>query len=419
MIRLMARLWVSLLLIAYATPILLAAAGELPVRLEDFVAQALVGNLDLQAAEHRLHSVRVQATEAGLLDDPAFMVRRETPASNLFSTDELWLGLSRTFPGAGKRAWARLAAQIEIDMEVVAVEEVRRRVITTARAAWLDLVAADAIASIQQEQIALARAMLDVAQNQFAAGAGDQQGVLRAQIDLLERTNDLATTQQERKGVEARVNTLMKRSPESLGGSSLGAPEMPVIAEITASLAELQEMADATAVQAARLAIEHHANQIEAAALARRPDFSVEAGLMYMADAPDLTMLSLSIPLPWANRARYTAQRDAARILKMHAESAYQAAQAATRLAIGERHIEWEAARRTFRLYDVALLPILRQGVEVATNGNATGTLDRAAVIAAQAELHEAQRTRLRALISANKAADALSEIVGHSVVGN
>lgn len=392
-----------------------SAAESLPaLSLEEVLEEVIKRNPEIASAEASSLAARERIPQAQALQDPQFGITQwEFPANfNILKANETWYTLSQTFPFFGKRALQATIAGLESAAADEESRSVHLKIITEAKQAYFDFFFTHKAQEIHRDQVDLSRRFSQIAQGKLAVGEAGQQDVIRAQVELLNLNNTVATLEQERQRAAARLNTLLNR-PVS---SPLGIPEAPALPFFEPDPERLQAEAEEGRPENRIQALEIKRNE-EAVRLAKRdtlPDLMAEVGYMDMRNLDhDAWMATVKISIPWFNKKKYDARIREAEATRSRAKAARQAALNDTRFRIKELSDRFETAKRSARLYEEGLRPLAEQMLEAAVIGYQTRKNDFLTLIDAQKNLKELELAYLRSVVDANKHLAELEEVAG------
>ncbi|HZR46338.1 MAG TPA: TolC family protein [Candidatus Manganitrophaceae bacterium] len=411
-------LFFYLLFIAIDASSIVSEAAESPTKtlvLWDVLQEVAGKNPEIIAAEKRERAAEARIPQARAWEDPQVGVTQwSIPSSfNIGKADETWYTLSQSFPFFGKRALRGSVAELERTMASEEARSVRLKLMKEAKRAYYDLFFAHKAIEIHHEQEELARKFSRIAQEKFAVGEVGQQDVLRAQVELLQLTNDRETLEQERETAEARLNTLLNRPADS----PLGTPQAPTLPAVVPKLEELQREAEEARPENRMQALAIRRGE-ESVKLARRdlfPDVMAEVAYWDVHDGPNRWMASIKINIPWINKKKYDARIRENEAEQSRAEAAHQAAINETALRIKEVLVRFQSSRRLARLYESGILPLAEQSLEAATIGYQTKKNDFLTLIEAQKNIKELELTYARTLTEIQKSLAELEEMTGRT----
>ncbi|WP_305042796.1 TolC family protein [Geoalkalibacter sp.] len=218
----MVRILQLLLLAALFAPGLSAqaqTAGESLRSLEDWVAQAQAHNPELKASEARWEAFVNRAHQVGTFEDPMLMFKiqnaliRDPLAFDRDSMTAKVIGVSQMVPFFGKRELARRSANLEAQAGRWTYEERKIELERMVRESWYQLYAVDRSVEIVERNILLLDDLVTLAETLYGVGSALQQDVLRAQLERSKMEDMRISLRQQRRSLEARLNTLAFRPP--------------------------------------------------------------------------------------------------------------------------------------------------------------------------------------------------------------
>ncbi|MHB8079938.1 MAG: TolC family protein [Candidatus Krumholzibacteriia bacterium] len=284
-----------------------------PVVVDSLVSEALARSPALAALQAREAAAVERVDPAGALPDPMVEVmlqdvgfptltlgRQEMSAASV----EVQQGL--LWPG--RRRTRRAAAAAEAGLAGAGTASLRRTLIAEVRAGAADLYALDR----ERTLLGSARELLDLlaatVAARYAAGSGDQEAVVRQQLELSRLDERLADLAAERAGVVAGLNRLRDRP----GGAPLGAvaalPEVPAPAPGWADSA----VSRAPEVAVRRAALRVAEQRLAVARSDDRPGLTAGAGYGYRGGYDPVITLRLGVELPLWRGDKQAALRRAA-----------------------------------------------------------------------------------------------------------
>jgi len=399
-----------------APPGLPALPGDQPLHLRDALDRALATNQGL--AELRLHAESLGAvpSQVGALPDPVLGLNALNLPTDTFNLDQepmtqMQVSLSQAFPFPGKRGLQRAAAEYEASAATKQVLDKRLQVAAGVRAAWWQLVYLDRAIEIVEQNQALMRDFIQIAQTKYKVGKGLQQDVLLAQLELSRLLNRRIPLRAMRGASQADLNALMDRAPNQpvrlppVSASDIHLPELPPESELLQGAVAARPL---LAVERERTAAARA--RLELAKKAYYPDFKLGAayGFRDAADAsgrnlPDLATFRLSINLPiysGSKQSKAIEQRSSDYFRRKHAlNETLRSVQA----DIARNYAYYQASRDQVSLYGTAIIPQARQTVAAMLSAYQVNQVDFLNVLNAQIMLYDARISYWEALSDAKQ----------------
>ncbi|MGH9442683.1 MAG: TolC family protein [Thermoanaerobaculia bacterium] len=366
-----------------------ARASDWQETLSDAIRIATSANPELSGMDAEIRAWRERARQADSLPDPNLSMGAVNVPTNLsFAEDPMTMkevSLSQTLLPAGMRAASRLAALAgaeAIEREHMHhVDEVAAR---TARA-FFDIAALDERLAIAKET----RGLLDddsrAAEERYRVGRGAQADLLRASLEKLRVTREIAGMEGERRASAADFNALLARPADADVPPIAGIHPDESVPERARFLA--RALSESPALRHDDAGIERAAQEARRARLERRPVWSLSAMYGERAHRDDMVSATVGLSLPFFHPARLSARA-------AEADAMLEAARAERASAENRLRGEVEAALarlasdvRQARLYRDSILPEAEMNSRAAREAYSVGTIDFATLVAASVDL--------------------------------
>jgi outer membrane protein TolC len=354
------------------------------------------------------------------LDDPNFgaTLAPASLGSNQVDTGYR-LEIAQKYPWCGKLALRGANAQAEASAAGRDVDDMRLQLVESAQSAFYDYYLVDRALAVNEEALRLLREFRRNAETRYRTGQVVQQDVLQADVELGRQQERQITLERMREVAVARINTLMHvptRSP---------LPPPPGQLQLAGPLPDAQQL-QAVAL-ARRPDLQALANRIEAEeaslGLAHKefcPDFEVMAAYdSIMGNGPtrDLApQVAVRMNLPVRKARRYGAIAEAeARLSQRRAALDRQRDQVS--LQVEEAHAQVRESERVVWLYEKEVLPAARNNVKAAQAAYTTGRIPFLSLIEAQRNVVNLQDRYYEAIADYFRRRAALERAVGGSLV--
>ncbi len=286
-------------------------AKAAPTPLAILVEEAEGANPEIAAAEHGWQAARHGVRQASALPDTEIQVQQfavgsPRPFAGFSNSDFAYIGIgaAQEFPFPGKRGLRGQVAGREADAQHEQAQSVRRGVVERLKSIYFQL------AYLQEERAILERDdrvladVEEVVEARYRVGQGNQQDVLKAQLQHTRILQLLAKNTRASGELQAGLRQLLNRPPEApeILAEPLAARPLPY------TLEQLQEYArrQNPDVRAQEQMLRKTETQVDLAGRESRPDFSL--GYMWQHNADnfrDYYMLTFGLRLP--NRGRTSA----------------------------------------------------------------------------------------------------------------
>jgi outer membrane protein TolC len=396
-----------------------------PLPLDWCLAKASESNPDIAAdaagAEAASHRIR----PAGSLEDPRLgyaAVNLPVGEWNFDSTpmsgNQFDLRQKLPFPGllssrkAAARAGAEAAAETLADRRRTVAAEAERR--------WAALAFAQRAIRITDANLDLLRQITEVAEAKYRVGAGLQQDVIRAQVELTvlleERLRRVAAIHT----AEGRLAALLDLPPGSAFPRTTELKDSSALPALDPLLAGLP--ATSPLLRALSKQVEEAERSQRAVELEGYPDVDVLLGYRIRSSAPgdpvagqDFFTGGLSVRLP-VDRGKWRARAAEQAALVRRAQANYRSALAQLGDVVRTAHADLERADAQASLLATGLIPQARQSLASSRSGYQVDKVDFLSLIDSQTRLLDAELSLVRATADRRAAFAALEGAVGEEL---
>jgi outer membrane protein TolC len=386
------------------------AAGEDPV-LAALVEEALAHNPDLRATAEAARAAKERPAQATALSDPVLGVgyTNEGWAFSLGSMTmtNLAVTVSQDLPFPGKRGLRGRIASLEADLAGAQLERARLSTAAAVRRAYFGLLQSRALLDLTREQADVWRQIEGVARARYSVGQGNQQDVLRTQVELTRAGQALAEQEAEESVLLAEINRLLGRPAETVLESAATLQPITAPETLSVELERLRGVSPETA--AARLGVERAQAAVELAKKEYRPDFSVQGGYMNRGGLDPMWQAGVSVNLPVRRQRRASGVAEAEALLAA-AQARLESVEAQLRLRTGERLARIDTARKVALLYGDGIVPQDRMSVDSAIASYQAGRVPFITVLEALTTLYGDRSTLVRVLAGQSRTRASLDE---------
>jgi outer membrane protein TolC len=395
----------------------LAAAGPVAAQeapkdpaLEALVQEALRNNPDLETAKELALAARERPAQASSLADPVLSVNYTndgwSPSLGAMPDTNLAIMASQDLPFPGKRRLRAEIAAREADVVDQQVARARLSVAASVRRSYYGLLLSRALLALTHQQGALWQHMEGVARARYGVGQGDQQDVLRTQVEVT-RVGQFVAEQEAQIAVRvAEINRLLGRPADTPLPTDAGLAPVPA-GDLSVELETLRQVSPELA--AARVAVERARLAVQLARKDYKPDFVVQGGYMNRGGLDPMWQVGVGVNLPIRRHRRASALAEAEAQARA-AEARVASIELQLRLRAQERLAQLEAARQTAVLYAGGIVPQDEMSVEAARASYQTGRVPFVTVLEALSTLYTDRSTLLRLLESQARIRTSLDE---------
>lgn len=332
-----------------------------PVALRDLIREAEQNNPEIAAADRGYNAATHLARQASALPDTQvtvqqFAVGSPRPFAGYTNSEFAYIGLgaSQEIPFPGKRGLRAQVANREADVRHVQIESVRRSVADKLKAAYFRLAYLQQTLTVLERNDQLLKDVEQIAESRYRVGKGNQQEVLKAQLQHTKILQEITVHHREVGQLEAQLKQLLNRSQDTpdIQTEPLAARAVTQSASELLSLARQQN----PNIQAQQAMVTKTESQVELAKKEFRPDFSVQ--YMYQntdRKFRDYYMASFSVTLP--NRGRRKAELAEAQANREQAGMQLEA-EVQQRLAeVQDQYVVAQTSQEQLKIYKDGLIP--------------------------------------------------------------
>ena len=290
----------------------MAEHGGVPVSLHELVPEAEQKNPQIAASFYAWQASRNVPKQASALPETQlsvqqFSVGSPRPFAGYSNSDFAYIGFgaSQDIPYPGKRELRGRVAQREADSMEAQTDSVRRAVVGNLKMVYFRLAYIQQTLGLLQRSDALLTEVQQTAEARYRVGQGNQQDVLKAQLQHTKILQETAHHHQEEGLLEAQIKQLLGRPQESpdIVAETLTVRTLPY------SAAELLQRTSAQNpdVRSKQASIQQQETRVALAHKNFRPDFNVQYMWQHTnGDTRDYYMATFGIRLP--NRGRQKAE---------------------------------------------------------------------------------------------------------------
>ena len=318
---------------------------------------------------------------AGKLDDPMLSVSAAPRTFGATGGPNGDVEVSQSLPWWGTLDARKEAARAEAEAAAQDFAALRLRLAALARGAFADWAYIQHALEINTANQSLLTELRNVARIRYTTGQAPQEDVLQADVERAMLKQQRLGWERERLVVQARMNALLDRAPQTAIPDSGSLPETPTLPaeEMLADRAlghpRLEELAARQRAAEARQTL---------AEKERYPKFGVSTGYNNMWSDPAMRpMVGLSFTVP-LDQGKYRAQIDAARAEARRTASTLEDERASVLADVSVSYAMAREAAQSIALYRDELVPLARSTLEVARTEYGTGRGDFLNVLTAE-----------------------------------
>src|SRR5437868_10528109 len=290
----------------------MAEHGGMHMSLRELIQEAEEKNPQIAASFHTWQASRNVPKQASALPETQlsvqqFSVGSPRPFAGYSNSDFAYIGVggSQDIPYSGKRQLRAHVAEHQADSMEAQTDSVRRTVVGNLKMVYFRLAYIQQSLGILQKSDELLNQVQEASEARYRVGQGNQQDVLKAQLQHTKILQEIAHHHQEEGLLEAQIKQLLGRPQEStdIVTESLKTRALPYTATELLQRAREQN----PDVRSKSASIRQQETHVELAHKNFRPDFNVQYTYQHTASQfPDYYMATFGIRLP--NRGRQKAE---------------------------------------------------------------------------------------------------------------
>jgi len=332
-----------------------------PTALRELIQEAEQKNPQIAASFHAWQASRnvpkqVSALAETQLSVQQFSVGSPRPFAGYSNSDFAYIGFgaSQDIPYPGKRQLRAHVAEHEADSMEAQTDSIRRTVVGNLKMVYFRLAYIQQTLGVLQRSDQLLNQVQEASEARYRVGHGNQQDVLKAQLQHTKILQEIAHHHQEEGLLEAQIKQILRRPQES--------PDI-VTETLTArtlaySAAELFQKAreENPDVHSKQASIRQQETKVELAHKNFRPDFNVSYSYEHTADKfRDYYMATFGIRLP--NRGRQKAELAEAQENQERARQELDAESQRVLLEVQQQYVRAKTSEERLKIYSDGLVP--------------------------------------------------------------
>jgi len=398
--------------------------------LDRAVEIALQNNPGLAGLHARADAMRTMPSQAGALPDPILSLNAMNLPTDTFDLDQepmtqIQLALSQSFPFPGKRKLREEAVQYEVQAADALLSDRRTILAGQVRSAWWQLLSVDRALEIVDQNHALMRDFIEIAQTKYKVGRGLQQDVLLAQLELSRLLDRELRLQGVRRAAQADLNAMLDRPadwqinlPPTSPNTNL--PELPSETQLLQQAGNNRALIDVQRdlVEAAR-------KKLDLAHKDSYPDFKLGVGYgkrqgfdaLRGTDRSDFLTVMLSINLPIYSGSKQSKAVEQRTHEMSQRKYALNDTLRTVQASISRNLASYDAARDQVVLLETAIIPQAQQTVASMLAGYQVNQVDFLNLVNTQITLYNAQINYWESLSRAKQALANVASAVGEEAL--
>jgi cobalt-zinc-cadmium efflux system outer membrane protein len=332
--------------------------------LSELIAEAEQHNPQVLAAQHAWRAASLVPSQASTLPDPQFTVQQFSvgsprPFAGFTNSDFAYIGIgiSQDLPYPGKLKLRGEVAKQDAAAEREHSEAVRRSVVDQLKVAYFKLAYEFQELTILERDGKLLEQVANIAEAHYRVGQGNQQDVLKAQLERTKLLRDTAMHHQEHYSLQAQLRLLLNRSslspdivPEPLTESPLSYNVEDLLSLVRSGNPEVRGQEERVRKQSLQLELAHK-------------DFYPDFNVQYMWQRTDPAkfrayyMLSFSARIPSYRSRKQRPELEQATEEVNRSRREYEAQVQQSFFDIRDQYLQAETAAQVLRMYREGLIP--------------------------------------------------------------
>ena len=339
----------------------MAEHAGMATSLRELMQEAEQKNPQIVASFHAWQASRNVPKQASALPETQlsaqqFSVGSPRPFAGYSNSDFAYIGfgVSQDIPYPGKRQLRANIAEHEADSMEAQTDSVRRTVVGNLKIVYFHLAYIQQTLGVLQRRDELLSQLQEAAEARYRVGQGNQQDVLKAQLQHTKILQEIAHHHQEEGLLEAQIKQLLGRPQES---ADIVAEAFTLRALPHAAAELLQRAREQNPdVHSKQASIQQRDTQVELAHKNFRPDFNVQYTYEHTgSQARDYYMATFGIRLP--NRGRQKAELAEAQENQERARQELDAESQRVLSEVQQQYVRAKTSEERLKIYSDGLVP--------------------------------------------------------------
>ncbi len=321
------------------------------------------------------------------------------------------LTFSQEIPFPGKLNLQGQIASAEAGAESWKYEEVCREKIADLKMAYYDLYMAQKLTDIVDKSKDLLNQFREISEARYRVGQGEQQDVIKSQVEISRQLDRLTTLQREKDAAAARINTLLYRPPDT------PIDRVPELTKprLALSLDDLYRKAsdDNPLVRMNRKEIDKSELSVALAKKSFYPDFEVGFSYYNRRDLPEMygLMFKAKVPLYFWRKQRPELESATADLLGQRRQ--YDNTLSTLYFSLKDPYLKTSTDANLLDLYGNAIVPQATLALESSISSYRVGKVDFLSLLSNQQTVLEYEMKYYEVLVDYYKALVTLESLTG------
>lgn len=384
--------------------------------LDSLVQEALERNPAILAARRAVDAKEVMVTSARTLPDPTitFQTMGNLLPPTVMAGDPSSarvLTFSQEIPFPGKLNLQGQIAAAEAGAEAWKYEEVRRETIAQLKMAYYDLYLAQKLADVVEKSKDLLTQFTEISEARYKVGQGEQQDVIKSQVEISRLLDRLATLRREEDAALARINTLLYRPPDTPIDRVQELPKPKFAWSLEALYRKASDNNPLARMN--RKEIDRSELSVALAKKSFYPDFEVGFSYYNRQDLPEMygLMVTAKIPLYFWRKQRPELESTTASLLAQRRQ--YDNALSTLYFSLKDSYLKTGTDANLLELYGGAIVPQATLALESSISSYRVGKVDFLSLLSNQQTVLEYEMKYYDVLVDYYKALVTLESLTG------
>jgi len=335
-------------------------AGK-PTSLQELVQEAEQKNPQIAAAYHGWQASRNVAKQVSALPETQlsvqqFAVGSPRPFAGYSNSDFAYIGFgaSQDVPYPGKRQLRARAAEHEAESMGAQTDSVRRMVVGNLKMVYFQLAYIQQTLDVLEKSDDLLNQVQQATEARYRVGQGNQQDVLKAQLQHTKILQEITHHHQQEGVFEAQIKQLLGRAQDS---TDIVAEPLRARSLSFSTLELLQKARELNPdLRSKQASIRQRDTQVELAHKNFRPDFNLQYNYQHTnGDTRDYYMATFGIRLP--NRGRQKAELAEAEQNQLRAQQELDSESQRVLSEVQQQFVRAKTAEERLKIYTDGLVP--------------------------------------------------------------
>lgn len=409
------------LIIALSVQLVWAEYKDRHAVIESLIAEVIQHNPELKSFEKKIEASEQKPSQARSLDDPRLRLAIANLPVDSFEFDQeamtqKQIQVMQKIPYPGKLDLKGNIAEKDLAISKTEFDEKKNSLIRQIKVTYNNLLYLDIAHKITSDTRGLLEEFIKTAETRYAAGEGEQQEIVKAQMELSRIIKSIISLEQKKETATAYINSLLNRPVHDNFHVAGEIDQTPLLFTFD----ELQKIAEETrpSLNGLRQKIEQARLTVKLAEKEYYPD--MDFGISYgqrddssIDERPDFFSASVTVNIPLWHRTKERRKVNEKRAEQRRAEEQYISMINSINYRLKDLLNQIEMNRQEIELFETGFLPQSTLSFESALSGYRVNRVDFLALINNQINLYNYKIGYYRAIADWENRLAELEETVG------